>query len=100
MFEKGTSRFGIGPLSQLAATEPSDRADWHLVAIRRVCLIVPDDNLKPSRPHLSIEASSGIKRTKRFGQITLDRTVVDDDGTCIYLIRIEVGISGIPYTHP
>ncbi len=100
MFEESAPRLGIGPLSHLAATEPSDRADWNLVAIGRVRFIIPDDDLKPSRPRLSVEASSGIKRTKRFGQVAFNRTVVNNDGTCIYLIRIEMRIGGITYTHP
>src|SRR5690242_10190254 len=100
MFEEGAPRLGLGLLPHLAATEPSDRADWHLVAIWRVRLIVPDDDLKPSGPCLPVKASSGFECTKRFGQVAFKRTVVNDDGTCIYLIRVKVRVSGITHTHP
>ena len=100
MFEEGAPRLGLGLLPHLAATEPSDRADWHLVAIWRVRLIIPDYDLKPSGPRLPVKASSGFERTKRFGQIAFKRTVINDDRTCIYLIGVKVRVSGIPHTHP
>jgi hypothetical protein len=100
MFEEGAPRLRLGLLPHLAATEPSDRADWHLVAIWRVRLIIPDYDLKPSGPCLPVKASSGFERTKRFGQIAFKRTVINDDRACIYLIGVEVRVSGIPHTHP
>ncbi len=100
MFKQGGARLGLGLLPHLAVTEPSDSADWHLVAIWRVRLIVPDDDLKPSGPRLPVKASSGFERTKRFGQVAFKRTVVNDDGTCIYLIRVKVRVSGITHAHP
>jgi hypothetical protein len=100
MFEERSPRLGLGPLPHLAATEPSDRADWHLVAIWRVGFIVSDDDLKPSRPHLPVKASSGIERAEGLGQVAFNRTVVNDNGTCIYLIRVEVRVSGITHAHP
>jgi len=60
MFEEGTSRRGLGLFPHLATTKPSDRADWHLIAIWRVRLIVPDDYLKPSGPRLPVKAGSGL----------------------------------------
>jgi hypothetical protein len=100
MFEEGAPWLGLGFLPHLAATEPSDRADGHLVAIWKVRFIVPDDDLKPSRLRLPVKASSGFERTKRFGQVAFERTVVNDDGTCIYLIRVQVRVSSITHMHP